>query len=164
MITYIDGGASAFLVIYFSASRHLFTRLFPVELVWTLVYPRDDTIPSSALLFCFSSAPFISFRYCSVSFFAFVGHTQIRYTPGVVIPACCCNRGASAEDHVAQRIKPRVHRAKAWSKVVCRVVGETTRDDGRLALLSVDHTREPWLVHCLIDHSSERWFVHVLFF
>jgi hypothetical protein len=79
---------------------------------------------------------------------------------------------------VAQRIKPCVHRAKAWSKVVCRVVDETTRDDdGGLALLSVDHTREPWLVHCSIndsgerwfvhcslDDSSERWFVHVLFF
>jgi hypothetical protein len=66
---------------------------------------------------------------------------------------------------VAQRIKPRVHRAKAWSKVVCRVAGETTRDDdGRLALLSVDHIRERWFVHCSIDDSRERWFVHVLFF
>jgi hypothetical protein len=66
---------------------------------------------------------------------------------------------------VVQRIKPRVHRAKAWPKVVCRVVGETARDDdGGLALLSVDHTRELWFVHCSLDDSSERWFVHVLFF
>jgi hypothetical protein len=44
------------------------------------------------------------------------------------------------------------------------MVGETTRDDdGRLALLSVDHNRERWFVHCSIDHSSEQWFVHVLF-